>query len=96
MARGNLNTLPSLRKSASNEYWLKESSIWQAKPLKILTKKEGQNVFLNLEGMAHKSVLELDVNDISTDAGAANLTFLEKSYLQDKTQTAHEALKKCE
>lgn len=47
--------------------------------------------FQSLEGKAPKSVLELDRKDISICAGADNIACLDKLYLKDKAQIAHEA-----
>ena len=92
MASGNNFKAPSsLTKCSSYEAWLKELKIWQSFT-DIPKAKQGQAVFLTLEGKARETVLEFDVGDINSDNGVKNITAcLDSLYLKDKTQTAYEA-----
>ena len=47
--------------------------IWITSFYRYRQKKQGPTVLLNLERMTHKSVLELDVTGVYTDAGAAQI-----------------------
>ena len=94
MATANFKVPPSLQKSVLCEFWLKELSCWQVF-MDIGKIKQGQAVFLSFEGKACKSVLELDVKNINTDATVDNIiACLDKLYFKNKTQTAYETYEK--
>ena len=65
-------------------------SIWQTFTDTEI-KKQGQAVFLTIEGKAREFVPELDVTDINCDSGIQNIiNRLNEQYLKDKTQTVFE------
>ena len=87
---------PSLLKCGSYETWLKEIKIWQ-RFTNLDPKKQGPAIFLTLEGTAREAVLEIDVDDISSDAGVDTIvTHLDKIFLKDKKLAAYEAYEKFE
>ena len=68
MASDNIKTPPALTKSSTYECWLKELKIWQAFT-NLPKTKQGPAVFLSLEGKAREAILELEVDEISSENG---------------------------
>ena len=83
-----------MSKSNSYETRLKEIEIW--KPYTdVPIEKQGPAIILTLEGKAHETVLELDIENISGANGSKNIVAkLDTLYLKDKAQVAYEAYDK--
>ena len=91
MASNNYKAPPALSKCTTYDTWLKEIKIWQ-KFTDLPTSKQGPAIFLTLEGRAREAVLELEVDNIGSDGGVANIIEkLNTLYLRDKAQSAYEA-----
>ena len=92
----NFKAPPLLSKASSYEVWLKEIQIWEAfTDLKKV--KRGPAIFLTLEDKAREAILELEVDNISSEDGVKNITNkLDQLYLKDKTQSLYEAYDKFE
>ena len=75
----------------SYEAWLKELKIWHSFT-DIPKAKQGPALLLTLERKACETVLELNIDDITSDNGVKNIAAcLDRLYLKDKTQTVYEA-----
>ena len=84
-------TPPALSKSSSYENWKKELQVWE-KLTDVSKSKRGLTVLLSLEGKAKDAILELEIDDLSTENGLKLITDkLDSLYLKDKAQMAYEA-----
>ena len=91
MASNHYKAPPSLTKSSCYDAWLKEIRIWQ-KFTDLSNVKQGPAIFLTLEGKAREAVLELEVDDISSQTGVDKIIEkLDTLYQKDKAQTAFES-----
>ena len=92
MASTNQKAPPTFEKGQDYAKWIKKLKIWR-KLTSLEANKQGPAVLFALFEEAQDAVLELDESKIAHASGVENIIeCLDKLYLQDKTQTAFDAL----
>ena len=88
------NNPPKLDDHSSYESWEKTLKLWRL-ATDLPKAKQGTAVVLTLTGKDRDKVLELDIDDINSDAGLDLIVAeLDKIYKKDSVDTAYEAFEK--